>query len=540
MDLGIPSLVPEWRKMFSSETLVLDVAAGLTVGCIAVPLSLAIAVASGVPAEVGLVSAAVAGVAGGMLGGTTLAITGPAAAISLLVCEAVQTHGLSALPFITLCCGALQLLTGISRGGVVTKFVPASVISGFTTGIGMMILTGQLPKALGLTVPGGLNTLEIFQAVGERVSDINPAALTLALGTSGAMLLLPKLHPKIPSALLAVGGATAAATALGLNVAKIGALPSGMAAFQLSALVLPPIESLPALCSTIALIYAMTSVETLLSCSALDKMRPTVYKYNADQELIGQGVANMASAAFMGMPVTAVIARSSLNVKLKANTRLPSLVQAGFVFSSVAFFSDYMATVPMAALSGVLITSGISMLNPPELKHCLSVDRRDMLPYLATTAGMLTVGMAEGIGLGCVTAGAMALVPLLSAARMRFRPVVFAPDATERLHLTDKHGQQLQIEPATPLWQLAGPLNFLSMLSIDELAGQIEKREGDVIVDMQHVESVEFTGGEELINRLIEAAGDRKVHLVNCSEQLEAALNECDLHNKTIIYATLK
>jgi carbonic anhydrase len=375
MDMGIPSLVPEWRKIFSPETIVLDVAAGLTVGCIAVPLSLAIAVASGVPAEVGLVSAAVAGVAGGLLGGTTLAITGPAAAISLLVCEAVQTHGLSALPFITLCCGGLQLLTGIARGGVVTKFVPASVISGFTTGIGMMILTGQLPKALGLTVPGGLNTLEIFQAVGERVGDINPAALALALGTSASMLLLPKLHPKIPSALLAVGGATAATAALGLNVAKIGALPSGMAAFHMSAVAMPPLEALPALGTTIALIYAMTSVETLLSCSALDKMRPTAYKYNADQELIGQGVANMTSALFMGMPVTAVIARSSLNVKLKANTRLPSLVQAGFVFSSVAFFSDYMATVPMAALSGVLITSGISMLNPPELKHCLSVDR---------------------------------------------------------------------------------------------------------------------------------------------------------------------
>jgi MFS superfamily sulfate permease-like transporter len=153
---------------------------------------------------------------------------------------------------------------------------------------------------------------------------------------------------------------------------------------------------------------------------------------------------------------------------------------------------------------------------------------------------MLTVGMAEGIGLGCVTAGAMAMAPMISATKLRFRPVAFAPHATERLHLTDKHGQQLQIEPATPVWQLAGPLNFFSMLSIDDLASQIEQREGDVIVDMHGVASVEFTGGEELINKLTEAAGDRKVHLVNCSEQLEAALNECDLHNKTNIYAALK
>jgi anti-anti-sigma regulatory factor len=129
---------------------------------------------------------------------------------------------------------------------------------------------------------------------------------------------------------------------------------------------------------------------------------------------------------------------------------------------------------------------------------------------------------------------------MISAARLRFRPVVFAPDATERLTLTDKHGQHLQIDPATPIWQLAGPVNFLSMLSIDNLASQVEQRDGDVIVDMHGVESVEFTGGEELINKLTEAAGAGKVHLVNCSEKLEAALNECDLHNKTRIYAALK
>ena len=130
LDLGIPTLLPEWRKMFAPSTVVTDVTAGITVGCVAVPLSLAIAVASGVPPEVGLVSAAVAGVAGGLMGGTTLAITGPAAAISLLVCEAVQTHGLGTLPFITLACGGLQLAMGVVRGGGITKYVPESVIAG--------------------------------------------------------------------------------------------------------------------------------------------------------------------------------------------------------------------------------------------------------------------------------------------------------------------------------------------------------------------------------------------------------------------------
>jgi len=132
LDLGIPSLLPEWKTMLSPSTLMTDVSAGIAVGCIAVPLSLAIAVASGVPPEVGLVTAAVSGVAGGLLGGTTLAITGPAAAISLLVVGAVTEHGLEALPFITLACGGLQVASGVTRAGVFAKLVPVSVIAGFT------------------------------------------------------------------------------------------------------------------------------------------------------------------------------------------------------------------------------------------------------------------------------------------------------------------------------------------------------------------------------------------------------------------------
>ena len=268
LDLGIPTLLPEWRKMFAPSTVVTDVTAGITVGCVAVPLSLAIAVASGVPPEVGLVSAAVAGVAGGLMGGTTLAITGPAAAISLLVCEAVQTHGLGTLPFITLACGGLQLAMGVARGGGITEYVPESVIAGFTTGIGVMILAGQLPKALDLTVPAGLNTVEVVQAVASGIGGTNPAALALALGVVGTMHAAPKLHPKIPSALVAVGGATAASQLLGLSATPIGALPSGLSAFTLCMPALPAAEALPSLCGTILLIYAMTSAETRLSREA--------------------------------------------------------------------------------------------------------------------------------------------------------------------------------------------------------------------------------------------------------------------------------
>ena len=226
----------------------------------------------------------------------------------------MEQHGLEALPFITLACGGMQPASGVTRLIVVAKLVPVSVIAGFTTGVGTLILTGQIPKALGMATPAGLNPLEVLAFVGEHVSTISPSSAALAVGTSAAMFLLPKIHPKIPSALLAVGGATLATHGLGLDVALIGAIPSGLEAFQFGIPHMPAVDSLPSLAATTFLIYSMTSVESLLSCAALEKMKKTSYKYSPDQELVGQGLANMGSALFMGMPGTSVIARSRLNL----------------------------------------------------------------------------------------------------------------------------------------------------------------------------------------------------------------------------------
>eukprot|EP00339_Tiarina_fusa_P013087 CAMPEP_0117085524 /NCGR_PEP_ID=MMETSP0472-20121206/60111_1 /TAXON_ID=693140 ORGANISM="Tiarina fusus, Strain LIS" /NCGR_SAMPLE_ID=MMETSP0472 /ASSEMBLY_ACC=CAM_ASM_000603 /LENGTH=697 /DNA_ID=CAMNT_0004814793 /DNA_START=166 /DNA_END=2261 /DNA_ORIENTATION=- len=522
LDFGIPKLIPEWKNMFKTETLFTDISAGLTVGCIAVPLSLAIAVASGVPAEVGLVTAAVSGVAGGMLGGTTLAITGPAAAISLLVVGAVEQHGIEALPVITLACGGLQLASGVTRLG--------AVIAGFTTGVGTLILTGQIPKALGIVAPTGMNPIELLGYIGENIASANPAAASLAIGTSAAMFLLPKIHPKMPSALLAVGGATLATHTFGLDVTLIGAIPSGLEAFQFVMPIVPPIESLPSLGATVFLIYAMTSVESLLSCAAsydkcrvptflaaLEKMKKTSYKHDADQELIGQGLANMGAAMFMGMPVTSVIARSGLNVKLGANTRLPAIIQAGFVFSSVVFLSDRISMIPMPALSGMLITTGMSMLNPAELKHCAAVQKSDYVPFVTTIGGMVSFGLAEGIGIGCATA------MVLNYGKLHSREVPLP--------------QEFTLDPTTKnatLWQLSGPLNFLSMFAIDDLVEQIKDVKAtqdldEIVLDMKGITSVEYTGAEELVNRLVAIADDDiEIQMLNCHAKLENALNECD------------
>mmetsp|Transcript_5644 Transcript_5644/g.8936 ORF Transcript_5644/g.8936 Transcript_5644/m.8936 type:complete len:674 (-) Transcript_5644:265-2286(-) len=553
-DLGVSTLIPEWKRMFSPDTVFTDISAGITVGCIAVPLSLAIALASGVPAEVGLVTAAVSGVAGGLMGGTTLAVTGPAAAISLLIISAVEQHGLEALPIITLGCGALQVASGISNLGVACKLVPASVIAGFTTGVGTMILSGQLPKALGMAVPAGLNPVEVVSFVGQHISQINPSAAALAFGTSAAMFYLPKLHPKMPSALLAVGGATVATHTLGLDVTLLGNIPSGLEAFKFGLpSTLPSGDSLPSLAATTLLIYAMTSAESLLSCAALEKMKKTPYKYNPDQELVGQGLANLTSGMFLGMPVTSVIARSSLNARLGASTRLPALVQAGFVFGSVALFSQSIAMIPMSALSGVLITTGVGMLNPTEFKHCYAVQKKDALPFAATLGGMLAMGLPEGIGIGCVSAVALHYSDKLNLEVFRLSKLQYE---TSKIPAKEVHFDTSQnvdadtIPNQLPLYQLNGPINFISMFQIDKLVKEIEvnieKQEAElgrvdpIVVDFDGVTTVEFTGVEELVNRLVEVGdhGKYPIQIIHCNdEEVRNAMDQCDPTHKLVRFS---
>jgi len=623
--LGLQSLVPEWKKMFNKDTVYMDISAGLTVGCVAIPLSLAIALASGVPAEVGLVTAVVSGVAGGLLGGTTLAVTGPAAAISLLVIGAVEQHGLEALPVITLGCGMLQVVSGMSKLGVVAKLCPVSVIAGFTTGVGTLILTNQLPKALGMTAPSGLNPLELLVFIGDHAAQhINPSAAALAIGTSAAMFALPKLHPKMPSALVAVGGATVATHALGLDVSLIGTIPSGLDAFQFGIPTVPPVEAFPSLAASTFLIYAMTSVESLLSCASLEKMKKTTYKHCPDQELIGQGVANLGSAMFMGMPVTSVIARSALNARMNAQTRLPALIQSGFVFTSVVFMSSTIAMIPMPALSGVLITTGMSMLTPTEFKHCYAVQKSDTIPFLATIGGMISLGLAEGIGIGCTTALGMNLYqtyaqtatkefimkafqlvqlppPSLSSSKTTSAkediddatvatqvwqarcgeqfPMVTTVDTARGVHTMVESSSSsssnsnertfkdddimnevtTMMDPTkNTVWQLSGPINFLSMFEIDSMIKRIEEQKNRqsstagsasaittnaIVLDMQNVTIVEFTGVEELVNRLFEISEDIDaesgemtsipIQMVNINNpDIERALDQCDPSKK--------
>lgn len=464
--------------MFARSTLRDDALAGLTVACIAIPLSLAIALASDVPPEAGLFTAIVAGIVCAFFGGTPLAVSGPAAAMAILVASVVQSYGMGGLLFVGLVCGALQLATGVFGLGRLIRLVPVPVVEGFTAGIGAIILIGQLPRVLGLPPPAESHVLDVLTHIRELVHEANVDGVMLAGATVAIVLALPRIHPRVPAALLGVVIPTLVVILTGIDVERIGALPHSL-----------PLPSFPAvpqgfdvssLLATSLVVYALASLESLLSSSAVDKMAAGTKRHDPDQELIGQGLGNVASALVGGIPVTGVIARSALNIQAGARTRLAAVVHSGAVLAAVLVFSSFMGMIPIAALAGVLVAVALRMLDPSKLLALFRASRADAAVYAVTFAVIVGVDLIAGIRWG------IAAALLIAAVRL---------GQTQLSVLGADGPSPLQI-------RLAGPVTFLSSLRLESLHRDLERLgPGDrAVVDLSNVTTIDSSGAELIID----------------------------------------
>lgn len=406
-DLGIRTLLPEWKAIFSSQYFKDDLVAGLIVACIAIPLSLAIALASNVPPATGLITAIVAGIVCAFLGGTTLAVSGPAAAISILIASNVAKFGLNGVLIIGLICGLLQILSGVVGIGRLMKFMPVSVIGGFTAGIGAIIFVGQLPRALGIQIPNQEHLIDVIVQLAHAYKKINFGSVFLAALAFSIIQFLPKFFKRLPSPLFAVIVPTLLYLGFPFqSIAVIGELPTSL-----------PLPSLPkfagqdfsALFLAGVAVYFLASLETLLSSSAVDKI-VKVQKHDSNQELIGQGFGNIASALFGGIPVTAVIARTALNIKVGAKTRRASIIHALVLLGAVFLFAPVIQYIPIPALAGILISVAFHMLDIKAFFALFRIDRFDAYIFLVTFIMMIYADLLVGVQAGLFTAAVLAFV----------------------------------------------------------------------------------------------------------------------------------
>lgn len=395
-----PSWVDAWRAMPRGQWA-RDVAAGFVVGLVAIPLAIAFAIATGVDPAAGLVTSVVAGTVAALLGGSRVLVTGPAGAFVVLLFGIAVQHGLARLTLAVLMAGVMLVLMGWFRLGGFVKFVPYPVTTGFTAGMAVVIAVSQLHEALGLELPGlGPEPLERIAAIAPRLGEANLHALALTVGTIAVVQACKRWMPRVPGPVVALVLFSAVAAVLDLPVTTVhdrfGDLPRGLPAPELPAWSWADVRLMMPSAAVIALLAA---IESLLAAVVADGM--TGQRHDSDQELVGQGVANVASALFGGMAATGVIARTATNVQNGGRTPLASLVHVAVVVVVLSFAGPLAGAIPLAVLAGVLLVVAWNMSERHRFVRLLRMPPADagvlVVVFLLTVLVDLTTAVAVGM-----------------------------------------------------------------------------------------------------------------------------------------------
>jgi sulfate permease, SulP family len=391
-----------------------DLLAGLTVAAVALPLALAFGVASGASAAAGLVTAILAGIIMGLLTGAPFQISGPTGAMSAVLIVLVSRYGLEGIWVAGLLSGALLLIIGLMRLGRFIAFIPAPVISGFTSGIALIIFIGQIDNFLGVRTPATETAAQKF--LGYFQGGFIPDARTVLLGlvVIGAMLLWPaKWNARFPSSLLGIILATLLNWILGWPTPMIGAIPQSLILQSRLSLSNIPWANLSDFIAPTLTITALGAVESLL-CGAVGS-NMTGIRLQANQELIAQGVGNMIIPFFGGVPATAAIARSSVGIKSGGQTRLVSIVHAIGILLSMFLFTRFMERIPLAALAGVLMVTAVRMNEWDAIKFIFGKRfKTDMIAFTITMLATVVLDLTQAILIGSFLAGAVFLNKIAS------------------------------------------------------------------------------------------------------------------------------
>ncbi|RAK66447.1 SulP family inorganic anion transporter [Phenylobacterium kunshanense] len=396
-----PKLASTLKEGYGLGDLRADAMAGLTVAILALPLSMAIAVASGVSPAQGLYTAIIGGFLVSALGGSRFQIGGPAGAFIVLVSATVAKFGLSGLALTVMLSGLMLALLGALRLGRFIRYIPHPVTVGFTAGIAVTILASQIKDLAGLKLSGAEPgpVLPKIMALADAAGTLNPAALALGLGTAAVILVMRRLRPTWPGMLVAVVAATVVATLIHMPVETIGSrfggIPSGLPAPKL------PTVSLDLLVAIFPAALSFTllgGLESLLSAKVADGMTGRVHRSN--MELVAQGLANVASAIFGGIAVTGTIARTATNIRAGAHTPIAGMLHAAFLLAFMMLAAPLASYVPLAALAGLLVVVAWNMAEKEEFASLLR-NWRAAVVLLATFGLTVVHDLMAGIAAGC-------------------------------------------------------------------------------------------------------------------------------------------
>ncbi|HTD73874.1 MAG TPA: SulP family inorganic anion transporter [Steroidobacteraceae bacterium] len=476
--------------LWSREHIANNVLAGVVVGVVALPLAMAFAIASGARPEQGLYTAIIACLLTSLFGGTRLQIAGPTGAFIAVLSIITAQHGIGGLQIATFMAGIILVAFGAARLGAVIKFIPTPVIVGFTAGIGVIIFVGQWKDFFGLSpVPSGLHFHEKLIALTQSLPTINWATTGLALSALAILTAGPRYLKRIPAPLVAMIAITAIQSYFNFQgVATIGSafggIPRTLPSFALPSIQLAQVISLVGPAFTIAL---LGSIESLLSAVVADGMAGT--KHNSNQELIGQGIANIVAPLFGGFASTGAIARTATNIRNGATSPLAGMVHSGFLILVILLLSPLASAVPLCCLSAILF---VVAWNMSEIPHVIRLMRGSP----ATDVAVLVITFSLTVFVDLVVA---VNVGVILAALIFMRRMSLAVNVEAQVESTAANSADNQL-PAGPLpegvviYNIEGPLFFGAAEKLERTLAHIQRPATTLILRMSQVPFVDATG----------------------------------------------
>ena len=482
-----------------------DIVSGIVVAVVALPLSIALAIASGVSPERGIYTAIVAGFLIAMLGGSRVQISGPTAAFATIVAGIVATDGLEGLVAATLIAGVILILMGLLKLGTLIRFVPYTITTGFTAGIAVTIVIGQIKDFLGLTYPAGTVTIDAadkLAAVVANISTFNWQALLVGLVCLAILILWPRVNDKIPASLVAVIVGAVMVPLFGMNVNTIGDLytiQAGLPQFQVPQLSFELFRNELSNGVTIAILAA---IESLLSCVVADSMISAHHRCN--MELFAQGVGNIGSVLFGGIPATGAIARTAANVKSGGRTPIAGMVHALVLLLVLVFLLPYAALIPMPTIAAILLQVAYNMSGWRNFAHlCRTASKGAVAALLLTFVLTIVFDLVTAIAAG-MTITVVLFMKMVSEETEVKGWKYYCDENSEVTHLRE-------LPKSVRVYEINGPMFFGMTDRITDIS--VKEFTRYLIIRMRGVPSLDSSGMNALEN-LYEYCKENGVQLI--------------------------
>ena len=511
-ELYTPKLLTVLREGYGLQHLRADAVAGLTVAIVALPLSMAIAIASGATPAQGLYTAIVGGFLVSLLGGSRFQIGGPAGAFIVLVAATVAEHGMDGLILATFLSGLMLAATGFLRLGTFIKFIPFPVTVGFTAGIAVIIFASQIRELFGLTLehePGEL--LAKLPALWQARASASPAAVALSVATIALILWLRRWRPHLPGMLIAVGLAAAATVAFGLPVGtigtKFGGIPSTLPAPRLPDLSMQKILAvLPAAIS----FTLLGAIESLLSALVADGM--TGRRHRSNCELVAQGAANIGASLFGGFCVTGTIARTATNVRSGAHGPVAGMLHALFLLLFMLVAAPLAAFIPLAALAGVLAVVAWNMIEKPAIAVLFRSGWGEATVLGATFFLTIFRDLTEAIVVGFALGSVLFIQRMSRATAVSTQAPLVVRDEADAANPRGEYHEEVAANPDVLIYRITGALFFGAAASIGSILDRIPDSHKALVIDFSSVPFLDSTGAN-MIEGIAHKAHKRGVTL---------------------------